>query len=158
MAETGLNQNWNRDYDPLTGKYVESDPAGFRGGINTYAYVRSQPISLTDSAGLAIDPKQTCIDGLGIGCKGQQNNPNVPGSPTPPGKPKTPDKGYCADNSINLEGCVACCTGTALRNPGLVKEWQGQCNAECYFRLAARCPAGRQNPDPVAAPTSLTGY
>jgi hypothetical protein len=26
MAETGLNQNWNRDYDPLTGKYIESDP------------------------------------------------------------------------------------------------------------------------------------
>jgi len=33
-AETGLNQNWNRDYDPLTGKYVESDPIGLQGRIN----------------------------------------------------------------------------------------------------------------------------
>jgi RHS repeat-associated protein len=35
MAETGLNQNVNRDYDPLTGKYIESDPIGLRGGFNT---------------------------------------------------------------------------------------------------------------------------
>ena len=36
MAETGLNQNWNRDYDPVTGKYIESDPIRLRGGVNTY--------------------------------------------------------------------------------------------------------------------------
>ncbi len=37
QAETGLNQNWNRDYDPLTGKYVESDPIGLNGGVNSYS-------------------------------------------------------------------------------------------------------------------------
>jgi RHS repeat-associated protein len=37
-AETGLNQNWNRDYDPLIAKYIESDPTGLRAGINTYGY------------------------------------------------------------------------------------------------------------------------
>jgi RHS repeat-associated protein len=31
MAETGLNQNVNRDYDPLIGRYVESDPIGVLG-------------------------------------------------------------------------------------------------------------------------------
>ena len=53
MAETGLNQNYFRDYDPLVGRYIESDPIGLNGGINTYAYAGGSPISLIDILGLA---------------------------------------------------------------------------------------------------------
>jgi RHS repeat-associated protein len=53
QAETGLNQNYNRDYDPLVGRYVESDPIGLRGGINTYSYVGDNPLWYFDPFGLS---------------------------------------------------------------------------------------------------------
>jgi RHS repeat-associated protein len=52
FAETGLYYNYYRDYDPSTGRYVQSDPIGLRGGINTYSYVGANPVMSFDPLGL----------------------------------------------------------------------------------------------------------
>jgi RHS repeat-associated protein len=38
-SETGTHYNINRDYNPVTGRYIQSDPIGFDGGYNTFGYV-----------------------------------------------------------------------------------------------------------------------
>ncbi|WP_198291325.1 RHS repeat-associated core domain-containing protein [Methylosarcina fibrata] len=51
--ETGLHYNYFRDYDPVTGQYIASDPIGLAGGLNTYGYVNGNPIRWSDPFGLA---------------------------------------------------------------------------------------------------------
>jgi RHS repeat-associated protein len=50
--ETGLHYNWNRFYDPKTGRYTTADPIGLEGGVNLFAYVENEPINWIDADGL----------------------------------------------------------------------------------------------------------
>ncbi|MCU9951622.1 RHS repeat-associated core domain-containing protein, partial [Pseudomonas sp. PDM13] len=51
-AQSGLYYNYFRDYHPGTGRYVESDPIGLRGGLNSYSYVSGNPLTRLDIFGL----------------------------------------------------------------------------------------------------------
>jgi RHS repeat-associated protein len=53
-GETGLSYNYFRDYDPSLGRYVESDPIGLIGGLNTFAYVGGNPLTRIDPKGQAL--------------------------------------------------------------------------------------------------------
>lgn len=80
--ETGLHHNFHRDYDPVMGRYIESDPVGLVGGLNTYVYADNAPTRFTDSLGLTTNNKRN---------KHMECGPlHAPGIPVGPGRWEDP--------------------------------------------------------------------
>ena len=51
-AENLLSYNMNRDYDTTLGRYIQSDPTGFGGGLNLFGYAWQNPTQIVDPSGL----------------------------------------------------------------------------------------------------------
>jgi RHS repeat-associated protein len=129
-AETGLHYNYFRDYSPALGQYVQSDPVGLGGGINTYAYVVGQPLTLVDSRGLATP------DTVG-GAVGQQGV----------------KKGASLPAAVGGEVCaskIACESWRRFPFPSIYEQcksfefevtgaWQRECQDVCADRLRKKC-------------------
>jgi RHS repeat-associated protein len=76
QSESGLHQNWMRDYDPTTGRYLEADPLGLVGGASVYGYARGNP-------GRYVDPR----GGQSIPLPGAGPSPFGPAGAVMPGTP-----------------------------------------------------------------------
>ena len=53
LPELGLYYYKARMYSPTLGRFMQTDPIGYGGGINWYNYVGSDPVNATDPSGLA---------------------------------------------------------------------------------------------------------
>lgn len=67
QPESGLLQNWMRDYDPALARYVQVDPLGLEAGQNLYAYVDGDPLVFADFDGRSRFRVAGVIRGLGMG-------------------------------------------------------------------------------------------
>ena len=68
-SETGFHYNYQRYYDPSTGRYLRADPIGQAGGINLYTYVGNNPINETDPFAL-LDAKSAYNYWTAVGSSG----------------------------------------------------------------------------------------
>lgn len=62
LPEVGLYHYKARAYSPTLGRFLQTDPIGFEGGMNLYGYVSDDPVNLTDPLGLKT-PTISCPPG-----------------------------------------------------------------------------------------------
>jgi RHS repeat-associated protein len=118
--ETSLHYNYFRDYDPWVGRYVESDPIGLRGGLNTYAYA-FDPLTQSDPQGL-----------MGRGSSPSYNGPLVLKQKSPCGFgvlsfPEFTFRTACDSH----DGCFTTCGAN-----------KSQCDDDFCRRARGSCPPG----------------
>jgi len=81
-----------RYYDPASGRFLQRDPIGIRGGLNVFCYASNIPSGAVDASGLSVGllpgPQKKPWDPMG-----DPNRPRPrpqPSTPTPPSTPRPP--------------------------------------------------------------------
>ena len=71
LAELGMYYYKARIYDPYLGRFLQTDPVGYKDDLNLYAYTHDDPIDGTDPSGLECDGAANC----------KTNSPTESGTP-----------------------------------------------------------------------------
>jgi RHS repeat-associated protein len=108
-SETNLHYNYYRDYNPVVGRYVESDPVGIEQGENhLFVYVGNNPVNFVDPMGL-------------------QHIPTIPPPERPPMPTPKPGE-FCKKF---FERCMRFCNKCPPAHP-LLRVARRTCIAGCF--------------------------